>query len=124
MTFRILVIEDDYDAQECLEHDCGEFAFECTYIIDLESALDLVETCAGNFDGVLLDGLIFADKSCGATASSLSIADELRRRQFPGPIIAMSGLGSLRRQLLASGCTHEAEKWDAASLMAELLGAS
>lgn len=125
MSLRVLIVEDDREYGERIAEDCAQYGILSEIIIDLETALDLVENNGINaFDGIMLDGVIFAAKSRGGDATTLSLITPILEQGFTGPLIAMSGLDDLRRTMRASGCTHEAEKWECASLIATLLGVS
>lgn len=67
---------------------------------------------------VILDGCI-----PGNSLNTISFIKSVRADGFTRPVVASSSLREYRRQMLWAGCSHEAEKEQAAELVADLLSA-
>lgn len=57
----------------------------------------------------------------GDWPTTIPLVKEIRRKNFTGPMIAISSNSSFRQQLMAAGCSHECDKLETRKKLCEIL---
>lgn len=82
----------------------------------LDELYDTFDQYEHELTAVILDGCI-----PGHRVNTDRFIVRARRQGFTKPIIAASSLPEYRQYMMESGCSHQAPKWEAAELVADLL---
>ena len=114
MSKKVLVVEDE-------EYLHGKWNRELDGKVVLVSALSIEEaeekfTTNPDIDAIVMDACVPGD-----SPTTPPLVRKLRET-FTGPMIAISSLGSYRRQLVQAGCNHESTKDSLPQKLIEVLG--
>lgn len=127
---RVLLIEDDEEMVEIISRELLQKGFEITLAKDCETAVKCFdEENTATIVAILLDGMVpieLVEYAPGCFMGSREIpthglAKYFREKKFSGPIVAISSVTALSRELMQCGCNHMSSKENAAKKLDEIL---
>lgn len=86
-----------------------------------EDALRLYQKHRDELDAIILDGCVPGD-AVNTHEFIRAVSADIRAGYFSGPLMAASSLAEYRKEMMATGCTHETWKDEAAKYTLTLLG--
>ena len=103
--FKILIIDDEVPFQQICVAVIGKRGAEVISAYTPEEALRLFDEHHGSFDVIAVDACL------GSGFDTASLIQSIRK-EFVGPMIAISGNADYRKAMLQIGCSCECEKFN------------
>jgi CheY-like chemotaxis protein len=111
---RILIVEDKESQQSVYADQFGKYEVEISAAYDLGQAESILDHMP-DLDLAVVDGCV-----PGYHYNTGPFIKKLRQK-FAGQIVAASSDPRIRKEMLASGCDHQVEKYEVRDKVVELL---
>jgi hypothetical protein len=112
----VLIADDLPEVIRDYEVSLAEYGVEVVKATTLDELYTVFDEYKHLIAAVILDGCI-----PGHHVNTTWFVRNARRDGFVRPIIAASSLPEYRDEMVRAGCSHQAPKWDAVELVADLL---